>query len=97
MLAEKKIFDEVLVLAIELRGMENRRLVSINPSRWLPENYLCAAPVLQRSLKITVQDILGRASELALDHTIWLFERFGWRSPPRDVLKEDQDKFLKRR
>nr|MDO8099997.1 hypothetical protein [Candidatus Njordarchaeota archaeon] len=95
-LAEKKIFDDAFVLAIELRGMENRRLISIDPSRWLWENYACAAAVLPRSLTITVQDILGRARELALDHAIWLFERFGWRSPPRDTLREDQDRLLKR-
>jgi hypothetical protein len=37
---------------------------------------------------------LGKGHEIALDETIEIFKRFNWASPSRDILKEDQTKFL---
>lgn len=94
-MAEKKIFDEALNLAIELHQMKNRQLIVLEPSRSLFDEYVCKVQDLPLQKVIPVEDILGRAHELALDHTIWVFERFNWRTARRDILKQDQEKFLK--
>jgi len=96
-LARKKIFDEGLYLNIELHGMKNRRLIILEPHRILSDDYVCGIKDLPHSKTISIADILGNAHELALDHTIWIFERFNWDSPPKTVLKEDQKRFLERR
>lgn len=41
--------------------------------------------------------LLGAAPELAIDAANAIFERFEWFNPPRDVLVEEQRKFLERR
>lgn len=95
-LAEKKIFDEALNLAIKLHGMKNRQLIFLEPFRRLFDNYVCAVDDLPMQKTIPVEEILGTAHELALDHTLWVFERFNWRSAPKDILKQDQEKFLRK-
>jgi len=96
-LAEKEIFDEALCLRIELHGMNNRQLIVLDPIRTLLDKYVCAVDHLPLQKTISVEDIMGRAPELALDHTLWIFERFNWRSARRDILQRDQEKFLEQR
>lgn len=96
-LANRKIFDEGLYLNIELNRMKNRRLIMLDRRRFLFRDYPCTIDHLPHSNTISIEDILGKAHNLALDHTIWIFERFNWDSPPRNVLEEDQKKLLERR
>jgi len=96
-LAERKLFDEALYLNIELHGMKNRRLIFLDRRRIFFHDYICGINSLPHSNTISIEDILGNAHDLALDHAIWIFERFNWDSPPREVLKEDQKRFLERR
>jgi hypothetical protein len=96
-LAEKKLFEEALNVTVELHGMKGRKLIFIEPFRTLFDEYVCAVNDLPRSLIISVEDVLGKAHELALDHAIWVFERFNWRSVRRDILQKDQEKLLQKR
>ena len=100
-LANKKIFEEGLYLNIELHGMKNRGLIVLDPIRILlhvrVREYKCGIDDLPHASTISIENILGKAHDLALDHTIWIFERFNWDSPPRKMLKEDQKRFLERR
>lgn len=65
--------------------------------RFLHDEYVCKNVNLQQEKNITVENLLGRGHELALDHTIWILERFNWSSLPREILREDQQKFLEGR
>jgi len=96
-LAQKNLFDETIFLSIALHGMKNRKLIFFESQRLLFDDYVCKIADLPLDKTITVDELLGRGHELALDHTIWIFERFNWISPPRDILKEDQKKFLEHR
>ena len=97
-LAEKNLFDDNLRLSVELHGMRNRKLTILDPSRFLFEDYICAINDLPYSKIISVEDILGRGRDLALDHTLWILERFNWRSPHiKATLREDQIRLIERR
>ena len=96
-LAQKNLFDETIFLSITLHGMKNRKLIFFEPGRILLGDYVCKIVDLPLPKTITVDELLGKGRELALDHTIEIFERFNWISPPRDILKEDQKKFLEHR
>lgn len=89
--------DEALSLAVELHRMKNRQLFFLDPMRELFEEYSCTVDNLPLQKTISIDEILGGAQELALDHTLWVFERFNWRSARRDILKQDQEKLLQRK
>jgi len=96
-LAEKSLFDEAVFLSIILHSMRNRKLMFFESGRFLFDDYVCNIDDLPLDKTINVNELLGRGHELALDHTIWIFERFNWISPPKEILREDQKKFLERR
>lgn len=96
-LAEKNLFDNSVYLSIGLHGMKNRKLKVFDIGRSLFNDYICQINDLPLSKTITLEEILGRSHDLALHHTVWIFERFNWRSPPEEIFREDQKKFLERR
>jgi len=96
-LAQKNLFDNSIHLSIGLHGMINRKLFVEEFGRHLFHEYVCIINDLPYSRTIAVKDILGQAADLALDHAFWIFERFNWHDPPRDVFKEDQKKLLEHR
>lgn len=93
-LAQKNLFEGTAFLSVTLHGMENRKLIYFKQGRVLFDDYICHIKELSREKNIAVDELLGRGHELALDHTLWILERFNWFSPPREVLKEDQRKLL---
>jgi hypothetical protein len=95
-LAEKNVFDHNLRLTIELHGMKNRKLTMLEPGR-ISRDYVCAINELPLSKTIPVEEILSQGHDLALKHTIWIFERFNWHSPPIKILKEEQNRLLEHR
>jgi len=98
-LAQKNLFDTGLYLSIELHGMKNRKLVILNRQRFpLFEDYICQIlDDMPRSFTLQAGEIISRGSELALQHAIWVYERFNWRKPSIEVLKDAQNKLLEHR
>lgn len=98
-LVQHRVFDDRLYLSIELHKMQGRRLMSFRPFQitFQLRNHICRVNELSRIRKITVEDIVGKGQELALEHTLWFYERFGFYSPPKDILTEKQKKLLERR
>ncbi|MCJ7632525.1 hypothetical protein MUP77_09065, partial [Candidatus Bathyarchaeota archaeon] len=94
-LAKREVFDDFLKVSITLNGMKNRRLVTVDINRSLNENYICAIESIPLSRTASVEEIIGRNNEFALDDTVSVFERFNWFNVPRKVFKEEQDKFAK--
>jgi len=96
-LAAKNLFRDGLKLTIELRNMKNRQMITTDPARHLGEGYICTPKALPKTKTISNEEILGKADELALDHVVWVLERFGWYTPSREVLKDIQSGLLERR
>jgi len=96
-LAQKNLFDNTIHLSIELHGMMNRKLFIEEFGRNLFHDYVCTINDLPYQRTIAVKEILGQGHDLALDNTFWIFDRFNWHDPPRDVFKEDQKKLLEHR
>lgn len=74
--------------------MKDRRLTFFEPGRSLFDEYVCKIIDLKKERNVTVDELLGRGHEMSLDHTIWILERFNWPQPPKQILVEDQQKFL---
>lgn len=82
-------------LTIELRGMNGRRLVSLDRDFRLSYGYICEIESIPYERTYSVEDFLVNSATYALEHAIWLYERFNFNNPPREVLRSTQEKFLK--
>jgi len=98
-LAQKHLFDSGLYTKKELNGMRGRRLKIFDRRRAsLLEGYVCrVVDVLPKEWLLEVEEIIDQSHDLALNHAIWVYERFNWRKLSIEVLKEAQVRFLERR
>lgn len=94
-LAKNDIFDDSLKLDITLHGMKDRRIVTLDIRRSLNSNYISNIENISLTRTLTVSELIERRKEYAVDDTITVFERFNWFNPPKKVLTEEQDKYLK--
>lgn len=93
-LAEKRFFDRTCYLSIALHKTQDRKLTYFDSRRFYHEEHVCELPELIREKNISVGDLLGKSSEMSLDHCIWILNRFNMLNPPIEMLREDQKKFL---
>lgn len=94
-LVQKNLFDDLLKISITLNGMEGRRLVSLDIRRQIFDNYICYLDKIPLNRTITIEEIIGKGNEYAVDDTFDVFERFNWLKASKKMLKEEQDKLLK--
>jgi len=96
-LASKNILSPETEISIKLVGTEGRQLFFWSRSRHQPIDYICKIPEITFSKIYQTVELLASASDLALDTTVYIFERFNWMSVPRGLLTEEQKKLLERR
>ncbi len=96
-LAEKNILGKEIYINIELYRNKERSLVSLDFDRHLSEGYISTLDIIPYEKQYLAEELLGKSSELSLDYTVWLFEKFQWMKPSRDVLREAQKKLLEKR
>lgn len=94
-LAKRGVFDSFLNVSTTLHGMKDRRLVTLDVTRFLNDNYVCSAEKISLCREITVEEVIGQGNEFAVDDTLKVFEHFNWFKAPKRVFKEEQDKYLK--
>lgn len=94
-LVKKQIFDDSLSLSITLNKMKNRRLVTSEIDRNLGADHISNVETIPLARIMTVDEIIGRSKEFAVDDTIKIFECFNWFNPPRRIFEEEQDKLLR--
>lgn len=98
-LATKNVLGNNAEISIELGNSEGRQLFFWdNFSRHLDRNYICTFrdenPLIKRI--IPKEELIANYDKIALDVCIELFKKFNWPQPPKQVLEEDQRKFLQR-
>jgi hypothetical protein len=95
-LAAKGAFESDLHLKVELKNLGARRLTIIKRGRWpFGRDYAFNEGSLSRSRTYTKAEFVSRSAELSMEHTQWIFQRFGWSGQHvKDLLAEEQRKFL---
>jgi hypothetical protein len=101
-LIAKGIYTDPVHVSIKLVGTNNRLLFFWHSQRnfFLRGKYICYIDEINYPTDQTdfnSEDILSKSSELALDATFSIFERFNWNKVPMESLREDQKKLLERR
>lgn len=93
-LAQRGAYTQGMNVSIQLNGIRNRLLVSLDPMRmW---HSFCPANVdsLSRRNEFRTGELMSRSPELARDFALWLFERFGWVDVPPEFIVGEQRKLL---
>lgn len=93
-LAEKELFKEGLNISIELDKMQDRQLFFYDQTRVLFDDYLCNIENFKISKNFSNQEIVASFHDIAIDFMIEIFERFNMDNIPKDLLKNEQNKFL---
>jgi hypothetical protein len=98
-LAAKGICDDWMTISVELHRMFGRKLLALHGS--LDEDYACKIADLNYEKQFSSQDVVAKGPELAMEHALWILERFNWRdvrsSGTVAILRDEQKKLLERR
>jgi hypothetical protein len=95
-LCTKGIFEKKAILRIELQKVKGFVLTTEWNRAWY--NYYAAdQDQIARRWELPADILVSQSAEQSLAAVIWFFERFGWRDPSIEVLRQDQENFLKGR
>lgn len=95
-LAYRGVLEPVADITIELYELEGRVLTAPF-DRDLDDRFRATTDRISWHVSLLATTLLASATDLALDATTHVFERFGWDDPPRTILAEDQRRLLERR
>lgn len=96
-LAVKGYLGSTCKLHITLHGIKGRSLRILDPSRLLFANYRSEIESIPKDIAIETDTLISKSANLALEHCVWVFQRFNWDNVPIGVLKDEQRKLLERR
>jgi hypothetical protein len=89
-MAARQLLDPEASISIELYGLDGRELSFMEPKHRLDEKYWCRTEDIRIEKILKPEELSAKASELALDVTIEIFTKFGWKNPPRSLLAQEQ-------
>jgi hypothetical protein len=94
-LSQRGLYDRALTISVELKGVKGFVLGTSDFDRAWHGYYAAGREVLGRSWDLTIRDLVSASAEYSLKATTWFFERFGWLDPSLDLLKTEQERFLR--
>ncbi len=77
--------------------MKNRQLFFYDPMRSIPYTHICSYDEIKVEGRFSINDIIVKSSEIALNKTIEIFEKFNMERPPVELFKEQQKTLLGKR
>lgn len=91
--------EDSIHIEITLHKVKDRMLYVEDAGRDLHRPYVCsfADDKIVMTFDLNRSDLISNYAELALDNTIKLFGYFNWENPSKQILEDDQRKFLERR
>jgi hypothetical protein len=96
-LSQKGIFGNNARIQITLHGMQDRKLTSFDTRRHLWYEYRCREDTIPRDVHLSVDDLISKGHEKAVDSTIAVLQLFKWLDVKKEIIQEAQKAFLERR
>jgi hypothetical protein len=96
-LANKQVFDSSIQISIKLNELTNRALISSDFKRSLYPDYRCRINYFPIEKEISLNELVEKCDEIAIEQVIEIFKRFGLHDPPVKGIKEIQQNFLEGR
>jgi hypothetical protein len=93
-LSERGVYDNQIEVSIRLRHVRGF-LLMWETERFWREIRAADTDELGRSWTVAVPMLIANRSELSLNAAVWFFERFHWLNPPMEVLRREQQTFLR--
>lgn len=95
-LSQAEIYKGGLTIDIGIKGIKGYVLSAAWDRAW-HSYYAASEEKLGRSWSYQTDVLVAESAQKALEAIIWFFERFGWLSPSEEVIRRDQENFLKGR
>ena len=95
-LAAKDVLRPSGYISINLGNMAGRELAGWGLDDKLPRGYASQLDEIEVTDTFSQRTLLAESSNLALDASLQVFERFAWLDPPRRWLADLQQEFLQR-
>ncbi|HUK55151.1 MAG TPA: hypothetical protein VLY20_00650 [Nitrospiria bacterium] len=95
-LSQKSIYHGTITITIELKGIRGF-VLTMDAQRFWHGYYATSENKLGRSWVGPSNELVANSAEISLEVVNWFFERFGWLDIRPDLLRSDQENFLKRR
>lgn len=97
-LGSAEIYDEGVTISISLNNTQNRELWVEDKMRApLFSQYKTGADNIGYSNEYSKEQIITSSKDLAIEAIIYIFDHFGWHTPPIETIKRDQENLLARR
>lgn len=93
-LCEAQIYTGEVNIKIELKGIKGFVLAAPCERTWY-SYYAANEDALFLSKDYETDVLIATSRDESLKAIVWFFERFGWLSPSFDVIRNDQENFLK--
>ena len=90
----KEKFQDGIILSIELNGIKDRRIVTFDFGRSIYDHISKSEKIIINK-ETTYSELVQKKRTFAIEDTIRIFEAFNWDDVPRQVLENEQEKFLK--
>ena len=95
-LCQVGLYKGVVTIGIGIKGIKGF-VLSMDTNRVWHSYYAAGEDNIANSWSIKGEDLIAESSDYALSAVHWFFERFNWLSFKKELLKQDQENFLKRR
>ena len=93
-LCQAQVYTGVLNIDIKVKGIKGFVLAPEGGRTW-PNYYAASENELSHTWSLQSDILVAESSEKALAAITWYFERFGWLSPSQEIIRSEQNKFLK--
>jgi hypothetical protein len=93
-LCEAQIYTGKVNISIEIKGIKDFVLAAPWERSW-HSYYAATEDFLSLSKDYESDRLVATGRDESVTAIIWFFERFGWLSPSTDVIRHDQENFLK--
>ena len=93
-LCESQIYNADMNIKIELKDIEGFVLVAPWERAW-HSYYASKRKILSHSKDYESDILIATSRDEALKAIVWFFERFGWLSPPTNIIRHDQENLIK--
>lgn len=94
-IANKALFNTGVFIKITLENTENRKLFFYDSFRNLGREYRTTLSSIDEENEYSLVELTINHNKIALEICARLFEKFNWRDIPIDILKKEQEDFLK--
>ena|SRR3989338_6212869 len=94
-LCQKGLYTGAPIISIQLNGIKGFVLMTDLDRAW-HGYYAASQDLLEHSWQVRSDVLIADSAAQALNAIDWFFQRFNWLNPSKQILREDQRKFLTR-